>query len=115
EDELKSLTELEDSVGESLASHDRIESDGSKQQPEASHHEPFGHGRSGQVADHHKSEDQESKILRRAELDRKRGQRWREEHQANDAERPGDERAEIRDLQRRAGSILSRHLIVILI
>src|SRR5207302_8105548 len=59
EDELKSLTQHEDPIGESLGSHDRVESAGSEQQSEARHHEPFGHERSGQVADHHKSENQE--------------------------------------------------------
>ena len=54
-----------------------------------------------------------AKYSGRAETDREVGQRRRQEHQANHAQGPGDEGADGRNPQRRAGPALPGHLVAV--
>jgi len=113
QDEVESLAELENAVGEARRALDRIESDAAEEQPDDGHHQALRHRGAAEIADHQEAEDQQGRVLGRAELQREAGQWRRQQHEPDHADRARDERADGGDGQRGARPSLARHLVAV--
>jgi hypothetical protein len=99
--------------GEALAAVDDVDANRGSEKSER-HHQSALHRRAG---DHEKrandAEHHQGEILRRSETNGDRRDRRRKERHHDHAECAGDERADRRDTQCRAGAPLLRHLVTV--
>ena len=102
-----------DPVGEAFDAGGGVHADGAEKDPEGAGNQPLDHGFPHQGDDQGHSQGHQGKILRRAEADGEFGQRGRQQHQADHAQGPGDEGADGRYAQGRAGPAFLAHLVAV--
>ncbi len=111
--ETEPVQERGNPIGEPFDSGGGVHPDRPEEDPEGPGEEPLDHRVAHQGDDQGHAQRHQGEILRRAEADGEGGQRGRQEHQAEDAQRPGDEGADRRYPQRRAGPAVLAHLVAV--
>ena len=111
--EVDAVAELGDVEGEALRAGVDVGADQAEQQAEEDHGDRLDHRAAGQHHGGDQAQRHQRAIVGRAELLRHARQRLGEQHDDDRADRAGEERADRRDRQRRAGAALARHLVAV--
>ena len=100
---------------EGVARHAGVDvgADEPEQEADQDHRQRLEHRAVRQHDRHHEAEHHQRKVVRRVELLREIGKRRREGRDEQRADAAGEERAERRHHQRRAGAALPRHLVAV--
>src|SRR4030095_11641717 len=109
----QTIAQSEAAVRKALLPGDRIRTDGAEQKSEDSHEERFEHRAAGEIGNQSEAEKRQRKIFRRPEAQRGCAEDRGEKHQPHKPESSGNEGAQSRDSQSRAGAPLTGHLITI--
>ncbi len=111
--EVDAVAELGDVEGEALGAGVDVGADQAEQQAEEDHGDRLDHRAAGQHHGGDEAERHQRAIVGRAEFLRHARQGLGEDHDDQRADRAGEERADGRDRQRRAGAPLARHLVAV--